>query len=79
MKMVDVLSGKLKGAKFDAASMHRDTVKRLLKLDDAQVAELACALHALGEEPDEEPELPEKMGEKRPPLLAILGKTAGRE
>lgn len=77
MKMADVLSGKLKGAKFDARSMHRDTVKRLLKLDDTQVAELSCALHALADEPDEEPS--EKPPAKRPSLLAILGKAASEK
>ena len=80
MKMADVLGGKLKGAKFDARSMHRDTVKRLLKLDDSQVTELSCALHALAdEEPAEEDPLPSKMGEKRPSLLAILGKGSAPE
>lgn len=75
MKMADVLSGKLKGAKFDASSVHRDTVKRLLRLSDAEVSELTMALHALAEdEPAEEDPLPSKMGEKRPSLLAILGK-----
>jgi len=76
MKMADVLGGKLKGAKFAASSMHRDTVKRLLRLSDAEVSELTMALHALADEPPAEPDkLPTKMGEKRPSLLEILGKS----
>ena len=73
MKMADVLGGKLKGAKFDPSTMHRDTVKRLLKLDDVQVDELAVALHALAEEPPAAKE-EEKAEPKRPSLMAILGK-----
>lgn len=79
MKLADVLGGKLKGAKFDAGAMHRDTVKRLLRLNDSEVAELTCALHALAEEPPEPSPSETRLGDKRPPLLAILGKGPSSE
>ena len=73
MKLADVLGGKLKGAKHDPNAVHRDTLKRLLKLSDAEVSELSFAIRALSEGDEVESEEPES-GKKAPSLAAILGK-----
>lgn len=79
MKMADVLGGKLKGAKYDPHKAHRETLKRLLKLDDAAVEELALALRGLSEGDAEECAEPAEAG-KRPSLLMVLkGKPAKGE
>lgn len=74
MKLADILSGKLKGAKRDPNALHRDTLKRLLRLSDAEVSELSLALRALSDDDDSLPPISETSGAKKAPALAdVLG------
>lgn len=78
MKLTDILSGKLKGAKRDPNALHRDTLKRLLRLSDAEVSELSLALKALADDDDDAPPPSEPGSKKAPALAEVLGKGSAK-